>query len=97
MPPCVKLAGPRVLLDIKAQAGASKTEIAGMEERRLRVRIAAAPEDGKANLELRRFFAGLLGRPKGEVVLKSGGKSRLKTLSLPVEALEKLCGILENY
>jgi uncharacterized protein (TIGR00251 family) len=96
MPPCVRQAGGRLLLDIKAQPGASKTEIAGGTETRVRVRIAAAPEDGKANGELQNFFAKLLGCPKKEIILQSGAKSRLKTLSLPVELLEKLTLILEN-
>jgi len=68
---------------IKALPGASRTEFAGVKEGRLRVRIAAAPEDGKANAELVAFIAKSLGCPKRDVTLVHGEKSRLKTLVVP--------------
>ncbi|MDR0451154.1 MAG: DUF167 domain-containing protein [Treponema sp.] len=76
-------------LTIKALPGASKTEIAGVKDGFLRVRIAAAPEDGKANAELRAFLARILGCSKGEVVLLRGERSRFKTLALPARCREK--------
>jgi uncharacterized protein (TIGR00251 family) len=78
-----------LLLTIKAVPGASKTEIAGLKDGCLRIRIAAAPEDGKANAELRAFLAKALGCPKGEVVLRRGERSRLKTLEVPASCREK--------
>jgi uncharacterized protein (TIGR00251 family) len=80
-------------LKIKAVPGASKTEIAGVKDGCLRIRIAAAPEDGKANAELRAFLAKTLGCPKGEVVLLRGEKSRLKTLVVPASCREKVEGL----
>jgi uncharacterized protein (TIGR00251 family) len=77
-------------LKIKAVPGASKTEIAGLKDGRLRIRIAAAPEDGKANTELRAFLARTLGCSKGEVVLLRGERSRLKTLAVPALYREKV-------
>ena len=85
--------GDRLLLDIKAIPGASKTEFAGVKDNRLRVRVAAAPEDGKANAELVAFLAKTLGCPKCEIILQSGKRSRLKVISLPAlvqRELEKL-------
>ncbi|HON13989.1 MAG TPA: DUF167 domain-containing protein [Treponema sp.] len=79
-----------LLIDIKAVPGSSKTEIAGLAENRLRIKIAAAPEDGKANTELIAFLAKKVGCSKSRIQLISGEKSRLKTLSLPKEALEVL-------
>lgn len=73
----------RVFLDVKVVPGASRTEIMDTQEGRLRLRIAAAPEDGKANLELRSFLAKQVGCPKKDVQIVSGEKSRLKTLSFP--------------
>ena len=61
-----------------------------MSDGRLRISIAAAPEDGKANTELRSFLAKALGCPRKDIVLIAGEKSRLKTLSLPVTCLGKL-------
>ena len=79
-----------MLINVKVIPGASKSELVEVREGRLKVRIAAAPEDGKANEELRSFLAKTLELPKKDIVLASGEKSRLKTLRLPVSAREKL-------
>jgi len=76
--------GDSIHILIKAVPGASKTEFAGFKEGRLRVRVAAAPEDGKANAELAAFIAKSLGCPKRDVALLHGEKSRLKTLAVPL-------------
>jgi uncharacterized protein (TIGR00251 family) len=81
--------GNALHLEVKAVPGASKTESAGVKDGRLRIRIAAAPEDGKANAELRAFLAKALGCSKGEVVLLRGERSRLKTLAIPLLCREK--------
>jgi len=87
---CIRISGDYLFLDIKAAPGASKSCLGEVREGRLKVRIAAAPEDGKANEELRSFLAKMLGLPKRDVILESGEKSRLKTLRLPLSAKEKL-------
>jgi len=93
---CVHTRGDYLFLDIKAVPGASKSALGEIIEGRLKVRIAAAPEDGKANEELRSFFAKALKLPKKEIVLEAGEKSRLKTLRLPVSIREKVENLLSN-
>ncbi|MDR0452014.1 MAG: DUF167 domain-containing protein [Treponema sp.] len=88
--------GGALLLDIKAQPGASRSGLAGAANGRLRVRIAKAPENGKANAELVSFLAGLLGCAKREVSVVAGERSRLKTVALPASCLEKLEGLLRE-
>lgn len=88
--PCIRLAEEYLFLAIKVTAGASKSELGEIQEGRLKVRIAAAPEHGKANEELCSFFAKILELPKREVTLESGGKSRLKIIRLPAAVKEKL-------
>ena len=90
MESCFSVSGEFLYLRIKAVPGASKTAISEVSDGRLKVRIAAAPEDGKANEELRSFLAKALGLAKKDVVLESGEKSRLKTLRLSISAKEKL-------
>jgi uncharacterized protein (TIGR00251 family) len=80
----IRVSGGLVHVDIKAVPGASRTELAGVKDSRLRVRIAAAPEDGKANGELIAFFAKLLGCPKRDLILERGEKSRQKTIAFPL-------------
>ncbi|MDR2766904.1 MAG: DUF167 domain-containing protein [Treponema sp.] len=86
----MRINGGRLLLDIKASPGASKTEFAGLQGERLRIRVAAAPEDGKANEELAGFLSKVLGCAKRDIVLESGEKSRLKTLGLPASCAAAL-------
>jgi uncharacterized protein (TIGR00251 family) len=81
---CYFTVGDNIHIMVKALPGASKTEFAGFKEGRLRVRVAAAPEDGKANAELAGFIAKSLGCPKRDVTLLHGEKSRLKTLAVPL-------------
>ncbi|MDR2392597.1 MAG: DUF167 domain-containing protein [Treponema sp.] len=87
---CLRVSENLLYLDVKALPGAPHSQLLGLSAGRLRVKIAAAPEDGKANLELCIFLAKLLGCPRKEVSLCSGEKSRLKTLRLPLSAKEKL-------
>jgi len=87
---CIRICGDVLFLNVKVIPGASKSALVEVKEDKLRLRIAAAPEDGKANEELRSFLAKLLGFPKKDIVIVSGEKSRLKTLQLPVSAKENL-------
>jgi uncharacterized protein len=82
-----------IKLEIKAIPGASKTEFAGIKDGRLRIRLAAAPEDGKANAELLSFLSKALGCAKRDLRIVSGEKSRLKVLALPVECRERVGGL----
>ncbi|MDR0663817.1 MAG: DUF167 domain-containing protein [Spirochaetaceae bacterium] len=79
----------KLYLRVKIIPGSSKTELAGVHEGRLRIRVAAAPEDGKANARLVAFLSKLFDCPKKEIVIKSGEKSRLKTICLPPNCGEK--------
>jgi len=72
-------------IEVKAFPGASKNEITGIRDKRLCVRIAAAPEDGKANVCLCEFIAKKLGCAKRDVIVIKGEKSKLKAMSIPKE------------
>ncbi|MDR1900798.1 MAG: DUF167 domain-containing protein [Treponema sp.] len=85
-----------LLISIRAVPGASKTCIAGIQENHLRVKIAAAPEDGKANAELCSFLAKLVGCSKKNVSLIHGEKSRLKTIAVPLKCREAFEGLLKE-
>jgi uncharacterized protein (TIGR00251 family) len=91
---CVRLSGANLVLAIKAVPGSSRSQLAGVQNGRLRVKIAAAPEDGKANTELCSFLAKLLGCPKKDISLLSGERSRLKTLCLPQSCMSRLEAVI---
>jgi len=96
MESCIRISDGFLFLNVKAVPGASKSAPGEVRDGRLKVRIAAAPEDGKANEELRSFLAKTLALPKKDIVLVSGEKSRLKTLRLPVSAREKLEAVVTS-
>ena len=85
-----RITNESVHIDLKVRAGASKTCITGIADKRLCVRIAAPPEDGKANACLCEFLAKTLGCAKRDVVLVKGEKSRLKTITVPAACGDKL-------
>ena len=74
------------LIAVHAQPGAKKSAVAGVHGDALKIRIAAAPVEGKANEELLRFIAAALGLPKAAVQLERGDSSRRKTVRMPAAA-----------
>jgi uncharacterized protein (TIGR00251 family) len=61
----------------------SRTELAGyLPDGTWKVKIAAAPEKGKANRALCEFVAEKLGVPKTRVKIVSGETSRLKRIQV---------------
>jgi uncharacterized protein len=59
---------------------ASRTEVAGVAEERLRIRVAAPPVAGAANGAVVRFLAETLGLPRSAVTVTAGTASRRKTV-----------------
>lgn len=73
-------------LNIRVQPGAKKSEICGVAESSLRVRLAAPAVENKANQALMEFMAKKLGLKKNKVSLASGEKSRQKRLFIAAES-----------
>ena len=61
---------------------ARTTEVAGLHGDAIRIRVAAPPADGAANLELVRFLAERLGVPKNAVQIVSGALGRQKVIDI---------------
>jgi uncharacterized protein (TIGR00251 family) len=77
----------------------SGVEVVGEGQPVLRVRVRAAPEDGKANAAVAALLAKWLDEPKTRAELVSGGKSRLKQILIRGEAgalMEKLAARLAS-
>ena len=77
-----------ITLEIHAQPGARKTEVAGVHGDCLKIRLAAPAVEGKANAELRRFLADAFGVPLKNVVLVRGESGRRKTLRIASPAAQ---------
>ncbi len=74
-------------LDIHAQPGAKQTAYVGPHGDALKIRLAAQPEDGKANQALLRFLAQVFQVPLAQVYLCSGHSGRRKRVAITGSAL----------
>lgn len=74
--------GDDLQLQLLVQPKASKNEVCGLQEGRLKLRITAPPVDGKANAYLQRYLAELFGIPKSRVSITAGETGRRKTALL---------------
>ncbi len=81
-------------LRIKVVPGASRTRLAGLLGDRLKVQVAAPPEDGKANKALCQMLAKALGVGKGDVNVTAGRTQPQKIVTIsglsPEQVAEKL-------
>ena len=73
---------PAVSIGVYVQPRASKTELAGLHDGLLRIRLAAAPVDGAANAALAVFIADKLGIAKSRVRIVSGLTGRRKVVRI---------------
>ncbi|MEI6387858.1 MAG: DUF167 domain-containing protein [Spirochaetota bacterium] len=86
-----------IIVRVKVIPGASRTAAAGTrltsEGLALLVRVAAAPEKGKANEELVDWLSGELGLPKSAIVIRGGQTARLKRLAMPAACVAGLAAL----
>ena len=75
------------VLLVAAQPGSRHTELVGLHDGALRIRVAAPAIEGRANDALRSWLAQRLGCSRGSVHMLRGDKSRRKQLlvELPPE------------
>ena len=69
-------------IDVRVIPRAGRSGFAGLRDGALLVRLAAAPVDGAANDELIALVARALHRPKRDVVIISGERSRSKRIQV---------------
>ena len=72
----------KVRIDVHVQPRASRTEIVGVHDTRLKIRLVSPPVDGAANAELVAFIAERIGVPKANVRVVAGGSSRRKVVEV---------------
>ncbi len=89
--PWARLTDHGWVLTVRAQPGASRSEIAGPYGDALRIRLAAPANDGKANAELVRFLAAALGVAPRAVTLVRGHASRDKVVEIAERKIDPSC------
>jgi uncharacterized protein (TIGR00251 family) len=69
-------------IDVRVIPRAGRTEITGVRDGALVVRLAAAPVDGTANVELIDVIARALHIPKRDVTIVTGERSKQKRIRI---------------
>ena len=70
------------ILTLHIQPGAKRTEAVGLHGDAMKIKLAAAPIEGKANAALISYLAECFEVPRNQVVLKQGEKSRRKVVMI---------------
>ncbi len=78
----IQQAGNAVVFSVKVVPRSSKTAVAGLLGGMLKIKLAAAPEKGKANESLVEFLADVLGIKKNAISITSGLTSPVKTIQI---------------
>jgi uncharacterized protein len=94
-PPYLQEQNNGLLLAVRVQPRASRTELAGILGAELKVKVTAPPVDSAANDALVAFLADTLDLPKRAVTLIRGQTSRHKVLRLEGLTLQEAVTRLE--
>ena len=90
----------KIALSVYVQPRASRTRVAGMHGKAIKICVTAPPVENKANEAVVLFFADLFGVPKSTVSIKSGRHGRSKKVLIhnigPEEARKTLSRTLSK-
>ena len=86
----------RLVFNVKVAAGSSKTEVAGIYNGMLKVRLSAAPEKGKANQALIRLLSEKFNIPKARITITAGLTSKVKQVSMENITSQTINAILSD-
>lgn len=81
---CLSARGDGIVLQLSVVPNAKRTEVDGLHDGALRVRLAAPPIDGRANDALVAWLAKSLGVPRRDVEVLRGESSRRKQVAVRV-------------
>ena len=81
---CLTTRADGVLLQLSVMPNAKRTEVDGLHDGALRVRLAAPPIDGRANEALVAWLAKQLGVTKRDVEVLRGESNRRKQVAIAV-------------
>lgn len=91
--------GEGVRLSIKVVPGASRSKVAGVFDRALRIAVTAPPEGGRANAEVIDLLATTFGVKSAAVQILRGHTQRLKVVQIvgisPAAAADRIALLLD--
>lgn len=86
-----------VRLTVRVTPKSSRDEIVGWVGDELRIKVSAAPEDGKANAAVERLVAAACGLARSRVSVVRGHKARVKQLEIEGVTVEELAAHLPAH
>ncbi len=93
---CSALPGGGVRLAVQIQPNAKKTEVVGLLDDALKIKLAAQPIEGKANEALVKWLASTLGVARSAVTLTHGQTNKKKLLEVAGVRLEDVVRLLNQ-
>lgn len=72
----------QILLNIYVIPRSSRTEIVGIHDNHLKIKLKSPPVDNEANEELIRFISKKLNVPKSNIEIIKGNNQKRKTISI---------------
>jgi uncharacterized protein (TIGR00251 family) len=93
--PCLSGRASGALLSVAVVPNAKRTEVDGLHDGALRVRLAALPIEGRANDALVAWLAKALGVPRRDVRIAHGATARRKLVAIDL-APEAVAAWLEH-
>jgi len=84
-------------ITVRVQPNAKRNEVVRFEGGVLHIKIAAPPVKGKANHEMVRLLADVLGVPKTSITVERGATSRMKVITIDGMSLDEVRTRIENY
>lgn len=85
-----------ITFDVRVVPRSSKSEIVGLHDGALKIRLASPPLNGAANAELIKLLAKSFGVSKGEVEIVSGSTAKSKRVRISGATLAKVAAILKG-
>lgn len=85
-----------VTVSVHVLPNARRTEVVGVQQGALKIRLCAPPVEGAANRECVRFLAHLTGTGKNRVHVLYGDKSRKKVILIRGTTVERLMAIFQS-
>jgi uncharacterized protein len=84
------------LVGIRLNPGSSREKIVSVEDDGIRLAVAAAPVDGKANESMIRLLLKALDIPKSSISIRKGATSRNKLVEVAGMTKEEVVGKLKK-
>ena len=94
--PAIQQLGDAVVFTVKVVPGSSKTQIGGLLNGMIKIRVSAAPEKGKANKLLVNFLAKQLGIKSKAVSIISGHRTAVKRVQVSGIQVKNIMRIIES-